>query len=487
MNTYIGIDIGTSSAKFMLVSEDGSIINTVRKTYPISYPQSGWSEQDPNDWLNKTIVGIKKLLKNQKVNTLSTIGFAGQMHGLVILDKEDNVIRPAILWNDGRTQKESDNLNLKKTILVDNVSNISFAGFTASKLIWLKENEPQNFKKINKIMLPKDYVIYKLTGAHSTDISDASGTLLYDVSNQKWNDYMLNECSINKNLLPTIYSANDIVGNVKDKYLKELGLNHNVKVIAGAADNAAAAIGNGVVNKGECNLSLGTSGTLFLVIDKHIKKIHEAVHNFGYLKDKYHLLSCILSAASCNQWWIENILETNNYQKELSGLEEKLGNNNIYYLPYLMGERSPHNDSDAKSLFIGMTPNTTKKDMTLAILEGVAFALRDSLESIKETGFIINKTRISGGGAKVKVWQTILASVLNLELEILEFDDGAAYGAAILAISGNTNEKIETILKKVIKIKETIYPNQSLVLKYENKYQKYKLLYPALKDVFKKI
>lgn len=378
MSCYIGIDLGTSSVKMLMMNETGEIVNSVSKEYPLYFPQKGWAEQNPGDWWNAVKDGIKELTVGCDKRLIKGISFGGQMHGLVILDKNDKVIRPAILWNDGRTQKECDYLNnvIGKDKLSGYTANIAFAGFTAPKILWLKENEPENFKRINKIMLPKDYIAYCMTGIHSTDFSDASGMLLLDVKNKKWSAEMLDICGIDECVMPKLYESYEITGTLKPDVAYELGLNESVKIIAGAGDNAAAAIGTGTVKNGRCNISLGTSGTVFVSQDSFSVDSNNALHSFAHANGKYHLMGCMLSAASCNKWWLEDILGTADYSGSQKDIKN-LGENNVFFLPYLMGERSPHNDPNARAMFVGMSMDTARTDMTQAVLEGVAFAIRD--------------------------------------------------------------------------------------------------------------
>ena len=334
MNSYIGIDLGTSSVKILLVGADGKIIKSVSRDYPICYPRSGWSEQNPMDWYEQTIIGVKELLDGHDKSSVKGISFGGQMHGLVALDADDNVIRPAILWNDGRTQAQSDYLNEKigKSVLSEHTANISFAGFTAPKILWIEENESENFAKIAKIMLPKDYLVYRLSGVHATDFSDASGMLLLDVKNRTWSAEMAKICHVKSEWLPKLYESYEAVGTIKSEIAKELGLDENVLICAGAGDNAAAAIGTGTVNDGSCNISLGTSGTVFISKDTFSVDSANALHSFCHANGSYHLMGCILSAASCNKWWMENVLETDDYAGEQKELHKYLGKNDVYFL-----------------------------------------------------------------------------------------------------------------------------------------------------------
>ena len=486
---YIGVDLGTSAVKLLLMDEKGKIHNIVSKEYPLSFPHPGWSEQNPQDWKEQSLAGIKELIADADKSQIAGISFGGQMHGLVVLDENDEVIRPAILWNDGRTTKETDYLNevIGKDKLSKYTANIAFAGFTAPKILWMKEQEPENFAKINKIMLPKDYLAYVLSGVHCTDYSDASGMLLLDVEHKCWSKEMLEICNVKEEQLPTLYESYEVVGNVKPEIAEELGIPASVKVIAGAGDNAAAAVGTGTVGEGRCNISLGTSGTIFISSKKFRVDEHNALHSFDHADGYYHLMGCMLSAASCNKWWMDEILKTKEYAKEQEQIH-KLGENNVFYLPYLMGERSPHNDPKARATFIGMTMDTTREDMTQAVLEGVAFGLRDSLEMARSLGIQIERTKICGGGAKSPLWKKIVANVMNLKVDVIESEEGPGYGGAILAAVGCKEfASVEEATEKLVKIVDTVEPDAELVAKYEERYQKFRQIYPTLKGLFQEL
>ena len=488
MNKYIGIDLGTSAVKILLVSADGQVLKTVSREYPIFYPQGGWSEQNPEDWYAAVVDGLKELVSDIDKTSVRGISFGGQMHGLVILDKNDNVIRPAILWNDGRTQKQTDYLNniIGTDKLSANTANIAFAGFTAPKILWVKENEPENFEKISKIMLPKDYIAYKLSGVFVTDFSDASGMLLLDVKNRCWNQEMCEICGINTDMLPELFESYEKIGNIIPEIANEISLSEDVVISIGAGDNAAAAIGTGTVNNGSCNISLGTSGTVFVAQDNFFVDDKNSLHSFCHANGAYHLMGCILSAASCNKWWMENILDSVDFAGEQTDLESMLGDNDVYFLPYLMGERSPHNDVSAKGAFIGLRPETTRKQLTLSVFEGVAFALRDCVEIAKDGGINIEQTKICGGGAKSKVWREIIANVLGIPVVRPAIEEGPAYGGAILAmVACGEFKTVAEATDKLIKDNGIVMPDPELVTKYESKYQLFKKLYPALKNVYK--
>ena len=486
---YIGVDLGTSAVKLLMVKKDGSIVNSVTKEYPLYFPKPGWSEQKPEDWKEAVLTGLKELVKDYDASKVSGISFGGQMHGLVILDKDDNVIRPAILWNDGRTQKETDYLNneIGKNVLSEETANIAFAGFTAPKILWLRENEPENYKRIAKIMLPKDYIAYLLTGVFSTDYSDASGMLLLDVKNKKWSHKMCEICGIDETMLPALYESYEVTGTVKSDIAKELGFTDDVKVCAGAGDNAAAAIGTGIVGEGGCNISLGTSGTVFISSERFRVDGNNALHSFDHADGNFHLMGCMLSAASCNKWWMEEILKTKDFSAEQANIK-KPGENHVFFLPYLMGERSPHNNPNARGTFIGLTMDSTREDMTLAVLEGVAFGLRDSVEIARSLGIPLSKTRICGGGAKSPLWRTIIANVMNMEVERITSEEGPGFGAAILAMTGcGEYASVSEAAGAIVKVLDTEKPDPELVAKYEDRYQMFRTIYPACKPVFETI
>lgn len=483
---YIGIDLGTSAVKLLAMDEKGVIRKIVTKEYPLYFPRPGWSQQNPADWYNQAIDGLKELLTGIPASEVAGIGAGGQMHGLVVLDKHDEVVRPAILWNDGRAGKQTVFLN--KTIGKEKIAcctaNIAFAGFTAPKILWLKENEPDNFQRVEKVMLPKDYITYKLSGSFCTDYSDASGTLLLDVEHKCWSQEMLEICGIRREQLPDLYESYEAVGVLRPELAEMLGLPPGIKIVAGAGDNAAAAVGTGTVGEGHCNISLGTSGTVFISSKNFRVDSHHALHAFGHADGHYHLMGCMLSAASCNKWWMEEILGTGNYAGEQEGISA-LGENQVFFLPYLMGERSPHNDPSARAMFIGMSMDTARRDMTQAVMEGVIFGLRDSVEVARGLGIEIARTKICGGGAKSPLWKKIAANILNMDIEVAETEEGPGYGGAILAAVGcGEFQSVECAAEKLVKIVDIVKPEPELVKKYEEKYEKFKKYYPAVKSLF---
>lgn len=491
MKLYIGIDLGTSAMKLLLMDGQGQIKNVVSKEYPLEFPQPGWSQQKPEDWKKALLEGVPELLQGFDASAVAGIGNGGQMHGLVVLDKDDNVIRPAILWNDGRTARQVDYLNgvVGKEKLSRLTANIAFAGFTAPKILWMKEEEPENFGKIAKIMLPKDYINYILTGVHACDYSDASGMLLLDVQNKCWSKEMLEICDICENQMPKLFESFDPIGTVKPEIAAALGIPETVVVCAGAGDNAAAAVGTGVVGEGGCNISLGTSGTVFISSEKFGVDPNNALHAFAHADGGWHLMGCMLSAASCNKWLLEDIFGTSDHGAEQAPItDDKLGENHVFFLPYLMGERSPINDTNARGTFIGMTMDTTRADLVQAVLEGVAFAIRDSVEVARSLGITIDSSKICGGGAKSPLWKRIFANVLNAELEVPVSEQGPGMGGAMLAmVACGEYKTVKDCCDKLCAVASIVKPEPELVAKYEARYQQFQKIYPAVKALFPEI
>ena len=466
---YIGIDLGTSAVKLLLADQKGVVLKTVCREYPLFFPNPGWCEQDPEDWYRATVDGLRELIADADRTRIAGIGFGGQMHGLVVL--------------------ESDYLNesIGKEKLTEYTANISFAGFTASKLLWLKRVEPENFSRISKIMLPKDYLCYRLTGVFCTDVSDASGTLFLDVQARRWSSAMCDICAIRPEQLPALHESYEKVGTLKDTIARELGLPSAVTVAAGAGDNAAAAVGTGTVGAEKCNISLGTSGTIFISSDTFCVDRNNALHSFCHADGHYHLLGCMLSAAACNEWWAKKILRAANYSALQEDIRD-LGNNHVFFLPYLMGERSPWNDPNARGTFIGITMDTSREDMTLAVLEGVAFAMRDMFEVAGSLGRMPARSTICGGGARSPLWRKIIANVLDLPLDVPVCEEGPSMGAAMLAMVANGEyASVVEAAREIVKIKRAEEPEPELVKRYEERYRQFRSLYPALKDVFGKL
>ncbi len=482
---YIGIDLGTSSVKMILCDIKGTVIKSVTKEYPIYFPSKGYSEQNPEDWYEKTIEGLKELTEGcgDKIKALSV---AGQMHGLVMLDKDDKVIYNAILWNDSRSVEECDYLNntIGTESLTEMTANIAFPGFTAPKILWMKNNKKEVFDRCCKIMLPKDYIVYRLTGVFCTEPSDASGLLLFDVKNKCYSKGMLDICGISEDMLPVVYESYASAGVVKKEICDLLGWS-SVTVAPGAGDNAGAAVGMGVVGKDMCSVSLGTSGTVFITSDHFSVDNKNALHSFAHADSNFHLMGCILSAASCNKWFLEDVLKSRDYTEVEKA--ECNGENPVTFLPYLMGERSPHNDPYARGAFVGMSMDTKREDMLKAVMEGVCYALRDCVEVAREQGIAINEVRVCGGGAKSALWCKILANVLRVKVVKTNCSEGPSFGAAILAmVASGEFKSVKEATDSLVKVTESINYDEDIAKKYDKGYEKFADLYKCLKEWYKK-
>ena len=484
---FIGVDLGTTATLLLLMDEEGQVRRTTAKAYPLYYPQAGWCEQDPNVWWAAVSIGIRELVRGYDVSQVKGIGVSGQMHALVALDDEDKPVCPAILWNDGRAQFQSDYLNneVGRRWLSAKTGNVSYAGFTAPKLMWLREEEPQIFSRIDKLMLPKDYINYRLTGVHSTDCSDASGTLLFDVRQRTWSKEMLSICGLRENQLPKVHESYEPIGTLLPNVAFDLGLPEDVIVCAGASNNAAAAIGTDTVGPGRCNIRIGSSGTILVSNDTFMVDEHNALHSFAHADGTYHFLGCMLSASASNRWWMNDILKTRDYAGEQARIDrKKLGHNNVFFLPYLMGERSPYNDPNARGAFIGMHLQSSREDMTLAVLEGVAFAMRDCLDIARAEEVEVKGSTISG--TKVTpFWKQIFCNVLGIPLITTKVPDVTSFGSAILAcVACGVWPDVRSCSHELVKTAELIEPDRWTVSLYQERYDTWHSLYPILRPKF---
>lgn len=493
---FLGIDLGTSSVKIIVMDEKGKVIESVSKSYDVSYPEVGWAEQNPEDWWNGTKEGIKELLSRGTIKSeeISGVSFSGQMHGLVLLDEKNHVLMPAILWCDQRTQKQCDYLNNEfgQDKLSKYTGNKALTGFTIPKVLWVKENKPEIYSRVAHMMLPKDYISFRLTGSFASDVSDASGTVMFDVENRKWSQEMLDLLEIDEKVLPKVYESSDVVGKVSEQASIETGLSTETLVVAGAGDQAAGAVGTGTVDTGVLSVALGTSGVVFACNEKFSVDKENTLHSFCHSNGKWHQMGVMLSAASSLQWWVDNVnpdIDGDVFEKLLSEAENvEVGSNRLFFLPYLMGERTPHSDPNAKGSFIGLNITHNRADMTRAILEGVCFGLRDSLEILKSLNVEVKEVRVSGGGAKSRLWRQILADIFNLEVNVINSKEGPAYGAAILAAVGcGLYKNVDEACKELIKITDRVEPIGENVEKYNRFYTVYSSLYNCLKDKFEEI
>ena len=483
---YVGIDLGTSSVKLLLTNKSGKIYNSVVKKYDLILLKESWSEQSPDDWYKQTLLGLKELIFGHE-DAIKGISFSGQMHGLVILDEEDNVIRNAILWNDQRTAKEVDYLNNVIGIekLMEYTGNIASTGLTLPKILWVKENEPDNYRKISKVMLPKDYLIYKLTNIFATDVSDVSGTLYYNVENRKYSQEMLDLAGLNQKCFPKVFESYEVVGKVSNETKEFLKLTHDVKVIAGGGDQAVGAVGLGIVHDNEVSISLGTSGVIFVSTANFTPDYKSNLQSYAHANGKYHLMGVMLSAAGSMEWFNSKVIGNQDYDLLFEKIKDIDPSQELFFLPYLMGERSPINDPYAKGVFIGLSMKHNKYDMARGIIEGVTFALKDSLELVRTLGINVDKIKITGGGAKSELWCQLIADIMNIKVTTVVTDEGPALGAAILAMVGcGEYETVQLACETIIKTNNNFIPNQTLFEMYNQKYHKFKLIYPSVKHLF---
>lgn len=484
---YIGIDLGTSAIKLALVDIDNHQlikIKDVEKEQSVQAPYPHWSEQDPNVWYDLMIQGLKTLTKDHK--RILGISFSGQMHGLVLLDKDDQVLRPAILWNDQRTKKQTDQLieDLGEDTIFEETNNIMLTGFTAPKILWVKENEPDIFKRIDKIMLPKDYLIYRLSKEHISDVTDMSGSLFYRVKDNQYSKKILNYLGISIEQLPKVLQSTDSVGPMIDSIKESLDLEISPMIYPGGGDQAVGACLTSTFNEGDCSISVGTSGVVFTPIDKIDSIKENTLHCFRHVNNRFFLMGVTLSAAASIQWYKEQFLNHLTYDQLYDAIET-YDQNDLIFLPYLNGERTPINNPNARGVLMNLSSQTVQEEVFKAVLEGVAFSLRNILDEMKRDGISIKEAAVIGGGTRNPKFTQILADVLQIKLFTVNQQMGPALGAAMVAMVGNgAFNRIEDIRDKQDLTKDMIYPNQSLKDYYDKKYSDYNQLYKRLVDFF---
>lgn len=501
MNYLLGVDLGTSGVKTVLFDEKGIPISSATAEYPMFQPRNGWAEQNPIDWWAGVERTIKDVVENSAIepDSIAGIGVAGQMHGLVMLDKAGEVIRPAILWCDGRTSGECREITerIGHSRLIEITANPALTGFTAGKMLWVKKHEPEQWSSCAHILLPKDYIIYKLTGSYSTECSDASGTNLFDVPNRCWSDDILAELEIERSLLPQVYESSEVVGTVTREVALRTGLREGTAVVAGAGDNAAAAIGVGVVNDGDAFVTIGTSGVIFAHTNEVRGDPEGRVHTFcAAVPGGWVTMSCTL-AAGLSLKWLRDIFFAQEMQAA-AGLGEDpyalmdrqaervpIGANGLIYLPYLMGERSPVLDEKSRGVFFGLSASHNKYDMLRAVMEGVVFSQRECYDIMRQMNVIPTELLACGGGGKSRVWRQMLADVLNCPVNTVRNDKGPAFGVALLAGAGSgVFSDLAKTCKEFIKRDESQAPRRSASAEYHRSYEVYKTLYPSLKKSF---
>lgn len=475
---YLGVDLGTSSIKVSLADEKGRILDSESRDYPLYQPQRNWTQQNPEDWYHGLLDCLKELGRREDLKRVSSLSFCGQMHGLVLLDKEDNVIRPAILWNDSRTTKEVDYLNdvFTKERLIAETGNIALCGFTAPKVLWVKENEKDNFDRIAKVMLPKDYLAYRLTKVFASDVSDLSGTLFFSVEKRTYSKAILNILGLREEQLPEIHDSYDVIGKVLPEVARETGLSEETKVVIGGGDQAVGAIGTDTVEENHMSISLGTSGTVFAPLAKYAYDPKGQIHSFRHANGRFHFMGCTLSAMGSLKWFLEDILGTIDYDKELSQMPDTI--DDLLFLPYLVGERSPINDPKARGYFANLSLIHGRSNLVKAVCEGIVFSLYDVYKVMEKLGLFVSSARVIGGGSKSPYLLQILADVFGIDIKTITTSDGGTLGAIILAMVGDgLYPDVETASRSLVHDKKVYHPDRDKHEQYERKFQEYKNLY----------
>lgn len=480
---FLGVDLGTSSLKILLADASGKIIDTESREYPLYFPAANSAEQQPEDWYNALVETLQALGQRHDLAMIEGVSFSGQMHGLVMLDEKDRVIRPAILWNDNRTTRECDYLNqtIGKDKLIEWTGNIAFTGFTAPKVLWVRNNEPENYGRIAKIMLPKDYLAYRMSGVFASDVSDNSGTLYFDVRQGCWSQPMLEIMGISERQLPAIYQSYAVVGTVCPEFARVTGMSVQTLVIAGGGDQAVGAVGTGTVGNGRLSISLGTSGVVFASNAEYCHVESGAMHSFRHADGRFHMMGVMLSAAGSNDWWVKSVLRTADYKAVDQGAAGARADG-LYFLPYLTGERSPINDPLARGAFFGLTAAHTRDDLSRAVLEGISFGLLDCYRSMLEAGASASFARVIGGGAKSPPWLQLLSDILGLELRTINTAEGGGLGAVILAMTGCGHFKsVEEGCAALIRDVRSYQPDPAETARYAEKFVRFKELYERVK------
>jgi len=504
MSYLLGIDIGTSGTKTLLIDEAGKTIASATDTYPLSTPKPLWAEQEPEDWWQATVSTIRAVLRESGVSPaeIKGIGLSGQMHGAVFLDERHQVIRPSILWCDQRTGGECEWITerIGRDKVVELTSNPVLTGFTAPKIVWLRNNEPDAYARTRKVLLPKDYIRFRLTGEFATEVSDASGTSLFNVTKRQWADEMLDGAGIPQDWMPRAYESPEISGRISEETASLTGLKAGTPVVGGGGDQAAGAVGNGVVETGIVSSTVGTSGVVFAFADKPVVDPGLRVHTFCHaVPGKWHVMGVMLSAGGSLRWYRDTFAQAEVEQAQASGsevydilsdqvAEVEPGCEGLVFLPYLTGERTPYPDPNARGAFVGITLRHDKRHFVRAVYEGVAYGLRDSFEILKEMGVPISQVRASGGGARSGVWRQIQADVTGHEHVLINIEEGPAFGVALLAgVGTGVYPSVEDACRSTIGVVSTTRPEKQAGVVYDRYYAVYRALYPALRGQFKAV
>lgn len=504
MSYLLGIDIGTSGTKTVLFDEKGTPIKSCTVEYPMYQPENGWAEQDPRDWWNAVCESCKDVIGKTGINAsdIAAIGLSGQMHGLVMLDSEGNVIRNSIIWCDGRTGEECDYITntIGKDKLISITANPALTGFTAGKILWVRKHEPQNYERCAHILLPKDYIRYMLTGEFASDVSDASGMNLMDIPKRQWSDEILSKLDISKDLLPKLYESCEVTGVVSSRAAKETGLAEGIKVVGGAGDNAAAAVGTGVVKEGKAFTTIGTSGVIFAHSNTVTIDPKGRVHTFcAAVPNAWSVMSCTLAAGLSLKWFRDNFCTPEIEVAKGMGIDSyvllneeiakiPIGSDKLIYAPWLMGERSPLLDENTRGVFFGLSARHTKYNLLRAVMEGVTFSQRSCLDVFKEMGVPFSQMLATGGGGKSPLWRQMLADVYSCDVTTLVAQEGPALGVAILAgVGAGIYASVPEGCSEVIKTNSVQHPNEENTSEYDKFYRIYCKLYPALKTEFNEL
>ncbi len=495
MKLFLGIDISTTGAKVLLMNHEGEVASSATTQLSLSTPRPLWSEQDPEDWWNAVAASVRLALLQANISgeAVSAIGLTGQMHGLVLLDEKKQLLRPAILWNDQRCADECDEIRARigRQRLIQITGNEALTGFTAPKILWVKNHEPEIFARTRHVLLPKDHIRFKLTGSLAMDKADGSGTILFDLKARNWSSEILDALGIPCGWMPPTFEGHQVTGEVSSQAAEATGLRAGTPVVAGGGDQAAQAVGVGAVRPGIVALTLGTSGVVFATTESCLIEPEGRLHAFCHaLSDRWHLMGVMLSAAGSLQWYRDTLAADTSFDELMTEAGvAPAGSEGLIFLPYLSGERTPYPDPLARGAWVGLTLRHNRGHLTRSVLEGVAFGLKDSFALIEGAGLGgIEQVRVSGGGAKSALWRQILADVFGAELVMVNTTEGAAYGAAILAGVGfGAWPDVETACSNLIKIVERVSPEEKRAVLYGLMHDKYKELYPALKPSFDRL
>lgn len=485
----IGMDIGTSGTKSVLFDLDGNTIASSTEEYPMYQPQNGYAEQNPEEWWNAAKKTLKTICLSAADGEIVGIGLSGQMHSLVLLDENNNVIRPAILWCDQRTSKECEEIEriVGRERLIEITANPALPGFTASKLLWVKMHEPDNFKRCAHILLAKDYIRLKLTGAYATEVSDASGMQLLDVSKRDWSEEVCSKLGIDIKMLAKVYESPEITGYVTDECAKEIGLTSGIPVAGGAGDNAAAAIGMGVYSTGKAFTTIGTSGVVFAPTNSPIIDNKGRIHTFcAAVPGTWHVMGVTQAAGLSLNWFRDRFMRDAEYSEIDKRCDEiSIGADGLIYLPYLMGERTPILDSDARGVFFGLSAMHSEYHMARSVIEGVSYSLYSCLEILKEVGIDVNSMALCGGGGKSAFWRQMISDVYGMPVKVMRSNEGAALGAAILGgCAAGIFYTVGDGCKRMTRESHSVEPNDASHRKYSKVYDIYKCIYPSVKQLF---